>query len=114
MTRVIGQVFDALAAYPASTSPHDQAKAKLLHDVGIAAIELVALAVGTLLLSSIMASLWMSVGERNALSLRKAVYSSVTHREMEWFDLKMGSDDSGGTKESEGGGAGGMMSKFTR
>lgn len=115
MTRVIGQVFDALARFPFSEEPPEQAKKRLLHDVGIAAIELIALAAGTLLMSSIMASLWMWVGERNVLSLRKAVYESVTRREMHWFDLKMGQGggDSADNKAGDGG-AGGMVTKFTR
>lgn len=112
MTRVIGQVFDALARYPASTDPPAEAKHKLLHDVGIASLELVALAAGTLLLSSLMASLWMWVGERNALRLRKAVYDSISRREMQWFDLKVGADNSDGSSAPEG--AGGFMAKFTR
>ncbi len=110
MTRVIGQVFDALAFYPQNTDvPQSQRQAELLHKVGLGSLELVALAVGTLVLSSLMASLWMWVGERNAMRLRAAVYTSVTQRNMEWFDLKMGDDD----KEGDGG-AGGLMAKFTR
>ncbi|KAG9031180.1 hypothetical protein FRB95_003084 [Tulasnella sp. JGI-2019a] len=117
MTKVIGQVFDALARYPLSTLPPDQAKHKLLHDVGIGALELLAMAAGTLLLSSLMASLWMWVGERNALRLRKAIYQSVTNREMEWFDLKMGQDDNnekGSDGKGSDAGAGGSMAKFSR
>ncbi|KIO30112.1 hypothetical protein M407DRAFT_225395 [Tulasnella calospora MUT 4182] len=112
MTRVIGQVFDALAKFPFSEEPPEQAKKRLLHDVGIAAIELIALAAGTLLMSSIMASLWMWVGERNVLRLRKAIYDSVTRRPMHWFDLKMG-QGAGDADKAGDGGAGGMVTKFT-
>ncbi|KAG8877670.1 hypothetical protein FRB97_003197 [Tulasnella sp. 331] len=118
MTRIIGFTFDAFAAYPLSTLPHDQAKDKLMHDITLGALELLGLSAGTLLLSSLMATLWMWVGERNALRLRKSIYKSVTSREMEWFDLKMGQDDqnqsSSSAKEQSDTGAGGMMSKFSR
>ncbi|KAG8895937.1 hypothetical protein FRB99_000257 [Tulasnella sp. 403] len=115
MTRVIGQVFDAFARFPTSDEPLDQRKHRLLHDVGLATIELIALAAGTLLMNSIMASLWMWVGERNVLGLRRAIYESVTHREMEWFDLKAASEPKeDGSKSDSDAGAGGLVAKFTR
>ncbi|KAG8950795.1 hypothetical protein FRC03_012739 [Tulasnella sp. 419] len=117
MTRVIGQIFDAMAVFSTSKEEPRVAQERLRRDCGIAAIQLLALSAGILFMSSIMANLWMWVGERNALRLRKRVYYSVTHRELEWFDTKMGTSDGkdqSAEGDKEGAGAGGMMAKFTR
>ncbi|KAH7337541.1 P-loop containing nucleoside triphosphate hydrolase protein [Rhizoctonia solani] len=115
MTRVIGQAFDNFASFPSpaaqeSLSPEElaEAKSRLLRDVGLAAIQLLALAGGTLLLSSAMSSLWIWVAERNVMRLRRGVYESVTSRRMEWFDSQMAQSEDGKA------GAGGMMAKFAR
>ncbi|CCM02000.1 uncharacterized protein FIBRA_04074 [Fibroporia radiculosa] len=115
MTYVIGLSFDAFAQFPTTPNPPESAKTTLLHGVGIAALELVALAVGALALSSITSSLWIWTGERNLMAVRKKVYASVTRKDMVWFDLKMGADDSVlSTDESGPLGAGGLMAKFAR
>lgn len=116
MTFVIGQVFDSFARFPLSPNPPQSAKDKLLHDVGLAALELVGLAVGSLALSSVTSSLWIWIGEHNVMALRKRVYNAVTRKNMTWFDTKMGAE---GSVESAGDdqgplGAGGLMTKFTR
>lgn len=46
---------------------------------------------------------WIWTGERNAMALRKAVYRSVTKKDMVWFDTYLSDQD-----------AGGLMAKFTR
>jgi len=128
MTQVIAQAFDAFARFPLTPNPPQQAKDTLLRNMAICTIELVALAVGTLVHSSIMATLWMWVGERNILRLRKRVYDAVTSKDMEWFDLKTGLSSSGpepssdSTKDSKSkqsdegaaSGAGAMMANFNR
>lgn len=115
MTYVIGVSFDAFAQFPTTPNPPDSAKAALLHGVGLAAIELVGLAAGALALSSITSSLWIWTGERNLMATRKAVYNAVTRKDMEWFDMKMGADDSVQAVEGDGPlGAGGLMAKFAR
>jgi len=49
------------------------------------------------------------------MRLRKKVYEAVTTREMEWFDRKMGAEDSVITTEGNGPvGAGGLMAKFAK
>ncbi|OBZ76058.1 Multidrug resistance protein 2 [Grifola frondosa] len=68
MTFVVGQSFDAFAAFPVSSSPSEDAKRQLLRGVGLSAMELVALAVGALALSSITSSLWIWTGERNLVA----------------------------------------------
>ena len=114
MTHVVGQVFDAFAEFPL-TGATSQEKSTLRHDVGIAAVELVALAAGAIALGSITSALWIATGERNVMRLRRKVYDAVTTREMEWFDTKMGADDSVMTTEGDGPvGAGGLMAKFTK
>ncbi|KAF8692795.1 P-loop containing nucleoside triphosphate hydrolase protein, partial [Rhizoctonia solani] len=115
MTRVIGQAFDAFARFPSpaaqeSLSPDDLAavKSRLLREVGLTAIQLLALAGGSLLLGSAMSSLWIWVAEKNVMRLRRGVYEAVTTRRMEWFDAQMSQSEDGTT------GAGGMMAKFAR
>ncbi|KAF8607409.1 P-loop containing nucleoside triphosphate hydrolase protein [Ceratobasidium sp. AG-I] len=116
MTRVIGESFDAFARFPSpaaqealSAADLSAAKARLLKEVGLAAIELLALAGGALLLSSGMSCLWIWVAERNVMRLRRRVYEAVTSRQMEWFDAQMAQHDEGDVT-----GAGGMMAKFAR
>jgi ATP-binding cassette subfamily B (MDR/TAP) protein 1 len=120
MTLVLGQGFDAFSTYASNTLSHgvtQQDKDQLLHGVGIAAVELLALAVGAVALSSLMSSLWILVGERNILGLRRYVYSVVSNKEMEWFDLNMRSDQ-GSHNEADSAtttsGAAGLMAKFAK
>ncbi|KAJ3473619.1 hypothetical protein NLI96_g12910 [Meripilus lineatus] len=115
MTIVVGQAFEAFSAFATTTAPFSEAKQQLLHDVGLTAIELVALAVGALALSSVMSSLWIWTGERNQFAIRKMVYHKVTQKDMIWFDLKMGQDELLQTSEGDGPhGAGGLMARFNR
>lgn len=103
MTYVIGQAFDAFARFPVGTNPPQAEKDQLLHSVGLAAIELLGLAVGSLALGSVTSSLWIWTGERNAMALRRTLYRSLTKKDMVWFDTHLGEQD-----------AGGLMAKFTR
>ncbi|KDQ51622.1 hypothetical protein JAAARDRAFT_40847 [Jaapia argillacea MUCL 33604] len=114
MTYVIGQSFDAFAAFPLTPNPPESAKRALLNGVGLAAIELVALAVGALVLSSITSCLWIWVGERNVMRLRTRVYESVTQKEMIWFDTKLGSEGSVQSVAEGPVGAGGLMAQFAK
>jgi ATP-binding cassette, subfamily B (MDR/TAP), member 1 len=109
MTLVVGQVFNSFAHFPLS-NPSQDARDKLMHDVGIQALELVGLAAGSVILSSITSCFWIWVGEHNAMALGKRVYKSVTGKDMAWFDTKMGSDAS----NTDSIGAGGMMTQFQR
>jgi len=108
MTFVVGQAFDAFAQYPLTPNPPQSAKDALLRGVGLAALQLVGLAVGSLALGSLTSCLWIWVGEVNVLALRKRVYESVTGKDMVWFDTHMGNDEDGPV------GAGGLMAKFAR
>ncbi|KAF8554545.1 hypothetical protein OG21DRAFT_1052270 [Imleria badia] len=57
MTYVVGQSFNTFAAFPLAPHPSQAAKDALLHGVGFAALELVALGCGALLMSSVTSSL---------------------------------------------------------
>lgn len=120
MTYAVGQSFNAFAAFPLTPNPPQSAKDALLHGVGIAAIELVALGVSALVMSSVTSSLWISTGEHNVVELRRLVYQSVVNKDMSWFDLRMGIDGSApaghveDTSEDSPVGAGGLMAKFAR
>ena len=114
MTIAVGQAFDAFAKFPLS-NPTQQDKDKLLRGVGLSALELLALAVAALVLSSVTSSLWIATGEKNLRALRRRAYHVITNKEMLWFD-KMGSDNSAKATDGEEGsiGAGGMMAQFVK
>ena len=118
MTYVIGQAFDAFSQFPLTPNPPIADKTRLLHGVGLAALELLALGVGSLALSGITSCLWIWIGETNAMAVRTRVYLAVTQKEMTWFDTKMGADHAvlaGDGDEQHGPvGAGGLMANFAR
>jgi ATP-binding cassette subfamily B (MDR/TAP) protein 1 len=113
MTLVLGNVFNTFAKFCRLQSPSSDDRANLKHDIAISALELLALAAGSLALSSLTSFLWILTGERNSLMIRRKVYASVSNREMAWFDTKMGAEDG---SQTDGGstGAGGLMAKFAR
>ncbi|KAF8626632.1 hypothetical protein AX15_004779 [Amanita polypyramis BW_CC] len=118
MTYVVGQAFDVFAQFPLAPHPPKEAKEKLLHGVGLAALELMGLAVGSLALSSLTSYLWILIGETNAMVIRKRVYVAVTQKEISWFDTKMGAENTvlsvDGGEQNGPIGAGGFMAKFVR
>ena len=107
MTLVVGKVFDAFSDFPISGATQDD-KHRLLHNTRNGALELLGLAFGAFLMSSITSSLWIWTGERNLVAVRKRVYHSVTRKDLVWFDLETGKDSEDDL------GAGGLMAKFTR
>jgi ATP-binding cassette subfamily B (MDR/TAP) protein 1 len=115
MTYVIGKSFNAYAKFPTSGATQSD-RHNLLQGVGLAAFELVGLALAALALSSVTSSLWIWTGEHNVMALRKRVYRSVTEKDMIWFDTQMGSEGNVQSADGEQGpiGAGGLMAKFTR
>lgn len=110
MTQVVGQAFDAFSQFPLS-NPSQEAKHSLIRGVGFAALQLVGLAAGQLAFSSVQSSLWIWVGERNVMRLRKRVYDAVSTKSMTWYDLKLGGDTETGPEKL---GAGGLMAKFSK
>ncbi|KAI0298345.1 P-loop containing nucleoside triphosphate hydrolase protein [Multifurca ochricompacta] len=112
MTLVLGDVFETFAKFTRISSPSPDDRASLRHDIAISSLELLALAVGALALSSLTSFLWITTGERNAMAIRQKVYASVSGREMTWFDTKMGTEDGSQTDPDRTTGAGGLMAKF--
>lgn len=105
MSLVIGDAYDVFSKYQSTVAPTSEDNAQLLKGIGLAALEFAAMGVGALFLSAVMSALWMWVGEKNVMYLRRNVYDSVAGREMEWYDRN--------TDEKEGAvGAGGLMSQF--
>lgn len=109
MTFVVGQAFNSFAEFPLS-NPTQADKDALLRGVGLAAVELVGLAVGSMALGSITSALWIWVGEINVAAVRRHVYARVAKKEIVWFDLNLGSGDASGDVV----GAGGLMAKFSK
>ncbi|KAK2466561.1 hypothetical protein APHAL10511_001423 [Amanita phalloides] len=118
MTYVVGQTFNAFSQFPLTPHPPQEAKQKLLHAVGLAALELISLAVASLALSSITSCLWIWIGETNTLAVRRQVYLALTQKEMSWFDTKMCADHLvhpvDGDEQLGPIGAGGLMAKFAK
>ena len=107
MTIVIGDAYDVFSAYQVTLHPTSSDNAALVKGIGLAALEFAAMGVGTLFLSAVMSSLWIWVGEKNVMYLRRLVYDSVAGREMEWYDRNTDDNDGEGSV-----GAGGLMSQF--
>jgi ATP-binding cassette, subfamily B (MDR/TAP), member 1 len=115
MTIVVGRSFDAFASFPLSQPTHDD-KSRLLHAVGIAAIELLSLAAAALALSSITSALWVATGEHNTRALRLRVYDAITAKDLAWFDEKAAAEPSpdSATDDNAPLGPGGLMSSFSQ
>lgn len=107
MSVVIGDAYDVFSAYQSVEDPTPQDNALLLRGIGLAGLEFCAMAGGALVLSGVMSSLWVWVGEKNAMYLRRLVYTSVSDKDMEWYDKN--TDDKDGKNAV---GAGGLMTQF--
>jgi ATP-binding cassette subfamily B (MDR/TAP) protein 1 len=129
MTYVVGNAFNTFSTFAEIDAPSAQDRHRLRSGISIAALELLALAAGALLLGFITSSLWIWTGEYNVKSLRRRVYRAVTKKDMLWFDLKVGSesnphhhhdnDDDDDVDDDDQDsdaplGPGGIMSKFTK
>ncbi|KAJ7302356.1 P-loop containing nucleoside triphosphate hydrolase protein [Mycena albidolilacea] len=115
MTIVIGHAFDAFSQFSTPLAPSEgDPKELLVHRVGIAALQLVGLALGSFSLSSLTSYLWILTGEHNVLELRKRVYASIAAKDMMWFDTRA-SDEQPSLDDEQGPlGAGGLMAQFMR
>jgi ATP-binding cassette subfamily B (MDR/TAP) protein 1 len=109
MTLVVGQAFDAMAVF--TTSADLAAREQLMHSIKLVSLELVALAVGTLVLDFAMAFIWLWLGERIIMRIRHKVFAAVSSRDIEWFDL-LNEQSTEGPEDSVG--AGGLLAKFAR
>lgn len=118
MTQVVGDSFNSFASFPLDvTLATDAQRSDLKADIRIASLSLLAMGVGMIALNTLMAGMWVTVGERNARHIRREVFEKVASRDLTWFDLGMGIADGGdevAKEKGEGVGAAGLMSKFTR
>ena len=103
MAYVVGQAFAAFSAFP-QTNPTPDDSANLLHGVSIAALHLVALALGSFLFSSLMSNLWIRTAEQNLMALRQKVYDAILCKDVAWFAASS-------TPHNQT--AAGLMAKFT-
>ena len=110
MTFVIGQTFDAYGAFGRVSEPTREDRSALLRSVGISAVELISLAVGSVALGSVTSCLWIWIGEINVMTLRKRVFAAVLDKDMGWFDMHTEGEESSDAPV----GAGGLMTKFSR
>ena len=78
MTYVVGQAFAAFAAFP----QNPDVRANLLPGAGVAALHLVALALGSFALGNLMSSLWIRTSEENLMALRQKVYDAVMRKDI--------------------------------
>lgn len=113
MTLLLGRAFANFSSFSSSpTASHD-----LIKQIGIVSLELVGLAAGSMVLSSVGSALWIWVGEVNAQAVRNYVYEGVAGKDVGWFDMKVGWEESEGGQTDEDGsrvGPGGLMAKFAR
>jgi ATP-binding cassette subfamily B (MDR/TAP) protein 1 len=120
MTIIIGDAFGVFSGYPLDHSlATSEQSHKLVKEVGNFCLRLTLVGLAGWIVNCAMISLWVRVGEMVAHRLRKAVYTSVMARGMEWFDLGMGlkgedSKDNSSADAEESVGAAGLMAKFTR
>ncbi|WFD44264.1 ABC-type xenobiotic transporter [Malassezia psittaci] len=106
MTHIIGRAFAAFAAYrPNEPSASDSLSANVRVDVYV----LLGLAAATLLFRTLSSVLWLFVGERGARKWRRYLFNVILQKDIAWFDLKPGSNDS--VSDS---GAAGLMALFLK
>ncbi|CAO1638675.1 unnamed protein product [Sympodiomycopsis kandeliae] len=123
MTKILGNAFDAYTQYDGTQGGKDRLMDSMVQVVW----HLCLLALGTMILSTSMITVWVVVGEMVAFEWRKNLYVSISQKKMDWFDLGMGSKvteeqdtsaaEEGGHEEDGGSGAfgsGGLMAKFAR
>ncbi|KAG8854519.1 hypothetical protein FRB91_003410 [Serendipita sp. 411] len=107
MTVVVGDAYQVFSAYESTLNPTSHDKYLLVKGVGLAALEFAAMGGGALFLSGVMSALWIWIGEKNVMYLRRHVYHAIAARKMEWFDKNSDENASGDAV-----GAGGLMSQF--
>lgn len=124
MTEILGSAFGSFTTYTIATANPDispdalaAAKAALLHSARNVSFRFLGLAVLIMVTSSVSVTLWVLNGERTVKALRLKVFSGVGSRDMEWYDLGMGTqstegDDGEASDAAQG--AGGLMGRFSR
>jgi ATP-binding cassette subfamily B (MDR/TAP) protein 1 len=82
-----------------------------MKEVGIVSIELLGLALGTIVISSLLSAFWVKVGEENIDSVREYAFKNIMGKNLEWFDIKVNAGDD---VEGSANAAGGLMAKFSK
>lgn len=118
MSLIIGEAFDVFSAYPADIDlATTEMDIKLSMGVKQTSLKLAIAGLVAMLINYVKGALWIRHGERVVSRLRQTVFDGVQAKNMEWFDLGMGTN---GDEEDEEGnkieavGAGGLMAKFTK
>lgn len=124
MTEILGSAFGAFTTYTIATanpniSPEalDAAKAALLRSARFVSFRFLGLAALIMVTTGISVTLWVLNGEQTVKLLRQKVFAGVGARDMEWYDLGMGTqstegDDGEASDAAQG--AGGLMGRFSR
>ncbi|KAM0790206.1 hypothetical protein ACM66B_005521 [Microbotryomycetes sp. NB124-2] len=114
-TQVFTQYAFADAAAAGSSGQHlAAARRTLLLAVRDVSIRLTILGAVAFVLGTAMVALWVVNGERIARGLRLRLYSTLSARELAWFDLGMDATDAAGPEGGDASGSGGLMGRFTK
>lgn len=81
---VFGKFFDALASFGAGTIGDHELVQKVLSNT----YALVALGGATWLLKGGYFTVWLVFGELQAKSIRDALFRSLLHKDLEWFEMR--------------------------
>lgn len=117
MAKIIGSTFDGFTKFNPTglaTSDIPQENKDALKKTTLNAVwKLCLLGGGTMILSTIMISIWIIIGEKVTRGWRVKVYNGFGTKNMKWFDTDL--KDKAGVNEGSGSvGAGGLMARFAR
>lgn len=117
MAKIIGTTFEGFTKYnPTGLASYDipQENKDALRDSTLGAVwKLCLLGGGTMVLSTVMISIWIMIGEKVTRGWRIKVYQGFGTKDMKWFDTDL--KQNAGVSEGSGSvGAGGIMAKFAR
>ncbi|UZJ53178.1 hypothetical protein CBS101457_002498 [Exobasidium rhododendri] len=117
IAKIIGSVFNAFAAFNPDLLPISQIsqekKDAVMHTTLQAVWKLCLLGGGTMVLSTVMISTWIIIGEKVGRGWRLKVYDGFSAKKMKWFETDL-KEKAGLDEGSESIGSGGIMAKFAR
>lgn len=117
MAKIIGEAFNSFAYFNPTNLPIADVSEESKHHLRAATFrsvwQLCLLGISTMVLSTVMVSNWIVIGEKVARGWRLKVYEGFGSKDMRWFDKDL--KEKAGQDEGSGGvGAGGIMAKFAR
>lgn len=117
MAKIIGSTFDGFTSFNPTNLPIAQVpqenKQDLKHTTLQAVWQLCLLGGATMILSTVMISIWIIIGEKVTRGWRLKIYKGFGTKDMKWFDTDL--KEKAGVNEGSGSvGAGGIMAKFAR